>query len=910
MTALLDQFGRPVEARKRPDSGRVAALTLRDRWASYPSRGLTPQRLAAIFTEADDGDVARQAELFAEMEEKDSHLASVLQTRKMGPLGLPRRVVPCSDERADVEAAELVEEVLGGLDLDDLVLDLMDAVGKGFAVSEIEWQTGARVTPAAIHWVPQTKCVWDGHELRLLTEDAPSRGEPLQANKFLVHVYRARSGWPSRQGMMRPAAWMYLFKNYAIKDWVQFAEVFGMPLRLGKYDPAASKEDKDALYAAVMAIAADAAGIISRNTEIEFIEAGNQGGSSAEVYERLASYCDRGMSKVILGQTLTTDTSGSTGTYAAGAVHDRVRQDLLEADVSAVCRVLQRDLARPIVGFNLGWDRALRLPTIEMDTRSPEQIRAEAEEKREAAKTIRILTKDIGLPVGRAHLYERFEIPEPEKGEAVVGGAPVGETKPLKADLAGGGELLVLAGGPTEDPEQLDALIAAAVNEAAPAVDQWIDQVRAEISVAASLEDLRVKLLERYPDLSLTDLQATMALAVHTADLYGRLQVPMAAGGPGWRPLPFDEARAYFRGKVVLPDGQWKALAGAAQDRAFAVSGLARLDLVQGVYAGLERAISTGSNLATFRKDIDQVIQSQGWTGPAGRWRVETIFRTNVLSSYSAGHYAQMKASKLPYWQYDAVGDRNTRPEHAAMDGRVFRADDPIWDTWYPPNGFNCRCTVRAMSESEVQARGLELDEGRHFEGHEPDAGFRRNVGQDWQAGLAEGRNRKAQGGALKPVEDLPDHKHHGLPDLQDMNPESLPSLPAAYGSKLGDDVGASVRKVFGGGIKDVLGDPVIPSERLVEHLAARGGHEKALPILPEILGEPLEVWGVPHTDGRRVVMRKRYITMWKPEGREKGALAVVETDGIVCEALTVFPSSDKYLNRQRRGVLLHRREE
>lgn len=63
-----------------------------------------------------------------------------------------------------------------------------------------------------------------------------------------------------------------------------------------------------------------------------------------------------------------------------------------------------------------------------------------------------------------------------------------------------------------------------------------------------------------------------------------------------------------------------------------------------------------------------------------------------------------------PYWQYDAVNDSRTRPSHLAMDGRVFPADSPVWDTWFPPNGFKCRCTVRTLSKRQVERMGLQVE--------------------------------------------------------------------------------------------------------------------------------------------------------------------------------------------------------
>ena len=82
MANLLDQYGKEIKY-NRPIVEEIAVQSIRDRYSTYPSFGLTPEKLAMILREADQGDVFRQAELFEEMEEKDCHLASVLATRKL-----------------------------------------------------------------------------------------------------------------------------------------------------------------------------------------------------------------------------------------------------------------------------------------------------------------------------------------------------------------------------------------------------------------------------------------------------------------------------------------------------------------------------------------------------------------------------------------------------------------------------------------------------------------------------------------------------------------------------------------------------------------------------------------------------------------------------------------------------------
>ena len=147
----------------RPDTREVAVAQVTDKYSDYPSNGLTPVKLAEIFKEADAGDILRQAELFEEMEEKDPHLFSQLQTRKNAVTGLDFEIIPFdSDDERDKEIAEFVEGQINGIEgLEDIMLDLLDAIGKGFAVSEIMWAYEAgRVVVSDIRSRYQKRFFW------------------------------------------------------------------------------------------------------------------------------------------------------------------------------------------------------------------------------------------------------------------------------------------------------------------------------------------------------------------------------------------------------------------------------------------------------------------------------------------------------------------------------------------------------------------------------------------------------------------------------------------------------------------------------------------------------------------------------------------------------------------------------
>lgn len=86
-----------------------------------------------------------------------------------------------------------------------------------------------------------------------------------------------------------------------------------------------------------------------------------------------------------------------------------------------------------------------------------------------------------------------------------------------------------------------------------------------------------------------------------------------------------------------------------------------------------------------------------------------------MQSAYSGARYRRMRdnADNRPYWKYSTVGDRRTRPAHLDLSGMVFRYDDPFWATFYPPNGFNCRCCVIALSERYIKRGNITVRSGK-----------------------------------------------------------------------------------------------------------------------------------------------------------------------------------------------------
>lgn len=207
--------------------------------------------------------------------------------------------------------------------------------------------------------------------------------------------------------------------------------------------------------------------------------------------------------------------------------------------------------------------------------------------------------------------------------------------------------------------------------------------------------------------------------------------------------IKFEEAIQYFKDKVPVTPQAFYKIAKEYRTLAFTVSQYTNIQILKKFYDEVLKAIEEGTTINEFKEQMNGFLERKGYEGITN-YQADNIFRTNVQTAYQVGHYKQMTSPEVlrlrPYWQYDAVNDRKTRLAHRAMNGKVYRADDPIWDIWYPPNGYRCRCGVNTLSERQVRERGLKVETeppvaaevDGHFVNILPDANFDTNPAKDY----------------------------------------------------------------------------------------------------------------------------------------------------------------------------------
>lgn len=536
--AILDQYGKPIHIAELKEPQTAKAALLHREFANHPSRGLTPAKLAGILQAAEQGELTAQHELFLDMEEKDAHLYAELHKRKMAVAGLDWSIEPPRNPSArEKKQAAALEEMIRDLpDLEDVVFDLADGIGHGFACLELEWQQlGGAWLPKSITHRPQSWFTVDQATRTELRLRSPGRfdGVALQPFGWIMHIHRARSGYLARGGLHRVLAWPFLFKNYSVRDLAEFLEVYGLPVGLGKYQPGASDQEKATLLKALLAIGHSARGIIPDGMAIEFLQAA-QGQSDPFVV--MIQWCESSVSKAILGGTLTSQTAAN-GNRALGEVHNEVRCEIRDHDARQIGSTLTRDLVYPLAVLNTqGVEDPRRCPRFVFDT-------GEAEDLALYADSLPKLV-DYGARVPVRWVHEKLRIPEPEGEEAVMAAkssapappAPPGDVPGTAAASTGqvcphctgalkAGDIKAApVSGASDYPDQdaIDRALSALTGATLQGQMEALLKPMLELAETAP-DQLLGRLAEVYPEMDDAALTQQMAQLIFVGKTWGRL---------------------------------------------------------------------------------------------------------------------------------------------------------------------------------------------------------------------------------------------------------------------------------------------------------------------------------------------------------------------------------------------------
>lgn len=395
----------PAELTAR-EQRRTRTAKLRTRMAKLESGAPTPSDLGQIFEDTLKGGVGSADAMLAlagDMERRDPHYRAQLSVRKLA-VGSVSTALKGGDDRS----MELCQRVIDSSWYGTMAFNLLDGLGKSYAVCELHWETGEVWIPTGYKFRDPRHFSWD--EDGVIGERDPEKPDttnPLPAYVYAVHTPHLISGPVATRGLAWPCAFWSMAKSFSIKDWLALAEIFGIPIRVGKYSSEATPEDKEALWDAINDIGQEAAAIIHKGTEIVLQSASGSTGSAEALYRACIDVCNAEMSKAISGQTMTMEDGAS---LSQAQVHSQVLSSFDETTAKALVATINRDVLIPMQCLNFG----------ESDDPTVLYVPEREDEDMEHFVSALAPLIDRGFRVSEAEIREKLGLKEPEEGEAVL----------------------------------------------------------------------------------------------------------------------------------------------------------------------------------------------------------------------------------------------------------------------------------------------------------------------------------------------------------------------------------------------------------------------------------------------------------------------------------------------------------
>lgn len=371
---------------------------------------------------------------------------------------------------------------------------------------------------------------------------------------------------------------------------------------------------------------------------------------------------------------------------------------------------------------------------------------------------------------------------------------------------------------------------------------------------------------------------------------------------------PFVEATDHFRRKLRLPIKTYRDLSGECHAKAFMIAGATNDAMLADFQREIQKALDTGTSIQKFRDQFDSIVAAHGWQyrGKPG-WRSAVIFNTNMRTSYMAGKWQQAWDNRemMPYLRYVQVQRPTKRQEHSAWHGLVLPIDHPFWSTHYPPNGWGCLCTAQSVSDARLAAEGWQVsDDAPTWPGDVPEE-WAYNVGK---AARVSTEPEKAQ---WEPVITSRDHTTYQRPDAIPLDtPRAQPGPKATSRAQVVE----AVQKMLGGAGGTLTGPDGITVGITVKGLGQHLKPDRApvVPLLPEIIENPYEIWLMPYRDALtgRVELRRRYLKALQLDGSKAAYTWFIAEyrKGELWDVTTVLSSRKRELDKLRRGILLYGR--
>lgn len=506
--------------------------------------------------------------------------------------------------------------------------------------------------------------------------------EGININEGIYSKTVMMFGKPNDLGLFLSAAMYAIYKRGSTADWAEFIEIFGRGIIDAEWDGYDEAQRRN-LAKAIQEMGAG--GVIIRPAGTKIDIKNNTGSANGQLQDSFISKMDAYISKVLIGTTETTDSSKSSG-YAQAEIHDKQDEKKNETDLAFVRRNLNSKFIKVLKAA--GFDTKGGTFVIKKDKNL----------NKSAFEIHKSMRKDLGVPIDDDFFYEEYGVRKPDnydelKNEYTASKEPKGKTEPPIKE-------------PEKDVDKTDDL-----EEKKAKLSFFRRFIRLFHHAPTAMETIAVGAaqtccgdhhtikLADYEDQNLEAFARQVWNAKGKVFLYTDLfnhysEVLLSGFESGWNMHPVKLADLGFEYGYTDPKIQtaWE------------------LNLFK--FSAIRASYQSAEVNAIFRKskNFEEFYRTLKKTyGVESKRHLETEWNTANAAGESASTYYRLlgQTKTFKYWKYMTQADGKVRKGHEKLHGCIFRWDDPIWDIIMPPNGWNCRCFIVPMMESEVTEADL-----------------------------------------------------------------------------------------------------------------------------------------------------------------------------------------------------------
>lgn len=650
-----------------------------------------------------------------------------------------------------------------------LIYHSLDALNLGYSIGEKVWQiVDGKIILEKVLWQNPEKFDFDTDRFSQVTGITRRgintnlrdiRSEPQwPIDKFFYINWLGRYENPYGYSDLRAAYRAFFIKDIAWKLRSIFMEKFGSGIFVGKFpaDSAKAVEVRDELFKIMKRLMTDSAVVIPDDVTIE---SHNLAASGETEYQRALEDLNKEILIGITGEFMTTEEGSRTGARALGEVHAGTLASYILFLDHFIAEDVNEQLVMPLVNFN--FPNVLDMPKFKWNERQTEDLT-------EIVGVWDIASTKLGLPIATKDAYEKFNIPVPAEGaELLKAPSTPAPQSPFNNPEDQTGHLPEDQSGHLPDDDEDKIKLAEKKNSVARFVE--VDEVNKQLDELLDtaiklsrkpIRDIKFSILEQTRKLRIFETgnqKDVSKVRVNVGDFKKLSEKSLIAGSMLGnnhateeaerqikefdkeledddfdtdklikKPEKFEEdwfnfqepstasaASKEFAGRVSLTARTFKKLVDTAKDKAFTVSGVLKKDIEQNFQPLITDAIEQGQSFSTFKNRLDDLFETRylKTTPEVQPGQIQTVFRNSIFSSYNRSRDNVILESDVlqevfPAFEYAAVLDNRVRPSHEKLDGRVYRANDPIWETINPPSDHNCRCIKISVNVFDFEERG------------------------------------------------------------------------------------------------------------------------------------------------------------------------------------------------------------